>query len=154
MALLSVTIPTKELVVDFSAAQVVNAIKNLPKVLKCTLFKSDDVLKQYDLNFTSFASMGNVLTLNIQELEANKTKITINITRAVGTFNQAHEVQSAEIHYKQFSKGLSMLLSTPDMTDEQMAAHKKAESGSLFGTLVKIVLYATAAIIILGIIAS
>jgi hypothetical protein len=91
--LLAVTIPQKEIIVDFNINDVKNAILKLPKMLNnCRIINQDDVFKKYDLQFTSLLSLGNKLSLTLTALSEDKTKIIVDITRMIGTFNQSSEV--------------------------------------------------------------
>jgi len=150
MALFSVTVPQKQLVVDFSIKEVQQAIKKLTKVVKCVPMAQNDILKRYEFNFREFLSMGNVLSITLEEISPTKTRITTDITRAVGTFNQAHEVQGAENHYRELIESLSILLSNPEMSDQEMSSSLEERSGSGFLQVLMVII---GGIIILAILA-
>lgn len=144
--LFSTTIPKKELVVDFSISDVTVAIKKVPSLTGCSVMKESATLKKYDLNFKSFASMGNKLSITLEEISDSKTKISTEITRAVGTFNQAHEVQSAETDYVTMTSALAQALENPNMTEEEIKAYKDGNSNTavnIFLTIIFVVIMLT-----------
>ena len=129
--LLAVTIPQKEIIVDFSVAEVRDSILKLPKMLdNCTILDKNDVFKKYDLQFTSFMSLGNKLSITLTELSDNKTKIVVDTTRMVGSFNESHEVTSANNDYSKMILALSKLLSNPDLSEDEMKTHSKSNSNT------------------------
>ena len=131
MALLAVIIPQKEITVDFSIKDIKDAILKLPKMLDaCKVIDENDIIKKYDLQFTSFMSMGNRLSLQLTEISENKTKITIDTTRMIGSFNESHEVSSANTDYNKMITALSKLLSNPNMEETEMTKHTTENSNS------------------------
>ena len=127
----SVTIPQKELVVDFSVNDVKNAILKIPKMVdSCSMLQKDDVLKKYDLQFTSFASTGNKLSIHLVEINDNKTKIVVDTTRVFGSYNQSHEVTSANTDFTKMTNALSKLLTNPNMTETEMTTIRSNNSNS------------------------
>lgn len=127
----SVTIPQKELVVDFPIDVVKTAVSKLPKMLDtCTLLQQDDVIKKYDLQFTSFASAGNKLSVHLVEINENKTKIVTDTTRIIGTYNQSHEVTAANNDYNKMTQALSKLLTNPNINETEMNTYSNSNSNS------------------------
>jgi len=127
------TIPQKEITVDFSIENVKSAILKLPKLLdSCKVINEDHVLKIYDLQFTSFMSLGNKLSITLTELSENKTKIIVNTTRMVGVFNEPNEVSSANTDYTKMTQALSKLLSNPNITEDEMKQYSKSKSNANF----------------------
>jgi hypothetical protein len=135
MALLAVIIPQKEITVDFSIKDIKEAILKLPKMLDaCKVIDENDIIKKYDLQFTSFMSMGNRLSLQLTEISENKTKITIDTTRMIGSFNESHEVSSANTDYNKMITALSKVLSNPNMEEDEMTRHNFTIENSNSGT--------------------
>ena len=113
----SVVIPQKELIVDFSIQDVKNALSKLPKMISnCTLVDQNIVINKFDFNFTSLMSLGNKLSIHLVQIDENKTKLVIDTTRVVGTFNESHEVSSASTDYNKFTNALSKLLLNPNIS--------------------------------------
>ncbi len=131
MSLLAVTIPQKEMILDFGINDVKQSILKLPKMLdNCKVIDQNDILKKYDLQFTSFMSLGNRLSLQLTEISDTKTKITIDTTRMVGSFNESHEVSLATTDYNKMITALSKLLANPNMEESEMVDHSTKNSDS------------------------
>ena len=127
----SVVIPQKELIVDFSIQDVKNALSKLPKMISnCTLVDQNIVINKFDFNFTSLMSLGNKLSIHLVQIDENKTKLVIDTTRVVGTFNESHEVSSASTDYNKFTNALSKLLLNPNISEIEIAQHNKTTDNS------------------------
>lgn len=127
----SVVIPQKELIVDFSIQDVKNALSKLPKMISnCTLVDQNIVINKFDFNFTSLMSLGNKLSIHLVQIDENKTKLVIDTTRVVGTFNESHEVSSASTDYNKFTNALSKLLLNPNISETEIAQHNKTTDNS------------------------
>jgi len=140
MGLLAVTINQKEVIVDFNINDVKNAILKLPKMLdNCKVINQNDIFKKYDLQFTSFMSLGNKLSVTLVELSENRTKIVVDTTRMVGTFNESHEVTSANNDYTKMIEALSKLLSNPNITEDEMKQHSENNSNAVFNIVLGVI---------------
>ena len=140
--LLAVTIPEKEVIVDFNINDVKNAILKLPKMLNnCKIINQDDVFKKYDLQFTSLLSLGNKLSVTLTALSEGKTKIIVDITRMIGTFNQSSEVTLANIDYTKMITALSKLLSNPNLDESEMTKHSSENSNTVFNIILGVILF-------------
>jgi hypothetical protein len=127
----SVVIPQKELIVDFSIQDVKNALSKLPKMISnCTLVDQNIVINKFDFNFTSLMSLGNKLSIHLVQIDENKTKLVIDTTRVVGTFNESHEVSSASTDYNKFTNALSKLLLNPNISETEIAQYNKTTDNS------------------------
>ena len=131
MSLFAVVIPQKEITIDFSIQDIKIAILKLPKMLdNCKIINQNDILNRYDMRFTSFMSLGNKLSVTLTQLSENKTKITVDTTRMSGTFNESHEVTSADTDYTKMTDSLSKLLSNPNITDDEMKSNSDNNSNA------------------------
>lgn len=131
MSLFAVTIPQKELVVNFNINDVKTALSKLPKMLdNCTILSQDDVLNKVDLQLTSFMSLGNKLSITLTKIDENTTKLVIDTSRMIGTFNESHEVSSANTDYTKMTTALSTLLSNPNITDDEIQKYNQKTSNS------------------------
>jgi hypothetical protein len=139
--LLAVTIPQKEVIVDFNINDVKIALLKLPKMLNnCKIINQDDVFKKYDLQFTSFLSLGNKLSVTLTDLSEGKTKIIVDITRMIGTFNQSSEVTLANTDYTKMITALSKLLSNPNLDQAEMTKHSSENSNTVFNIILGVIL--------------
>jgi hypothetical protein len=137
----AITIQPKEIVVDFNINDVKKAILKLPKMIEnCTLLEQNDVFKKYDLQFTSFLSLGNKLSLTLVEIGETKTKITTDTTRMMGTFDEANEVTAANNDYTTMINALSRLLENPEMDEEEMKSHSKSTSNKTLTIVMWVIL--------------
>ena len=131
MSLFAVVIPQKEITIDFSIQDIKIAILKLPKMLdNCKIINQNDILNRYDMQFTSFMSLGNKLSVTLTQLSENKTKITVDTTRMSGTFKESHEVTSADTDYTKMTDSLSKLLSNPNITDDEMKSNSDNNSNA------------------------
>ena len=137
----AITIQPKEIIVDFNISEVKKAISKLPKMINnCTLLEQNDTFKKYDFQFTSFLSLGNKLSLTLTEISENKTKITTDTTRMMGTFNESNEVSAANNDYTTMINALSELLENPEMNEDDMKTHSKSTSNPILTIVMWVIL--------------
>ena len=137
----AITIQPKEIIVDFNISEVKKAISKLPKMINnCTLLEQNDTFKKYDFQFTSFLSLGNKLSLTLTEISENKTKITTDTTRMMGTFNESNEVSAANNDYTTMINALSKLLENPEMNEDDMKTHSKSTSNPILTIVMWVIL--------------
>jgi len=107
--------PTKEITLPFNIDEVKQALKKISNFMSGSkMTDSDDILNQYQYQFSEFLSLGATLTVNLTELEVNKTKINLESSRVVGAYDYAHEVNNAKQQMDKFLKTLSNLLQNPN----------------------------------------
>jgi hypothetical protein len=95
----SIPNPKKSFQVDKTVNEVSLAIEHIPLFsTKYKPFKSNKTLNLYTFEATELLSLGVYIDINCSSHSDNKTDITIEIRRKVGTFNQAHEVTLANSH--------------------------------------------------------
>ena len=137
----AITIQPKEIIVDFNISEVKKAISKLPKMINnCTLLEQNDTFKKYDFQFTSFLSLGNKLSLTLTEISENKTKITTDTTRMMGTFNESNEVSAANNDYTTMINSLTKLLESPEMNEDDMKTHSKSTSNPILTIVMWVIL--------------
>lgn len=147
--LFSTTIPIKELILDYNIELITKSILNIPILTNCKLLKNDTIIKKIDLQFTSLLSMGNKLSIQIIEIDENKTKLIIEITRMVGTFNEAHEVSQANTDYQKFLNALSQSIENPDMSSDDIKNYKSKNGDSVIVSTILISIFVIITFIIL-----
>lgn len=145
--------PTKKVTVNFPIDQVKQAIKDYPYLqTKYKITEAHDAMGFYILDAMEFISLGVFIDINLAEISPDKTEISIEIRRKVGTFNQPYEVSKAGTHINTLLTGLGELLSTPNKGAElktfaesfqgKKAAGAKAMKGCLKGFLIALALIA------------
>jgi hypothetical protein len=114
--------PKKIIVVDFSLDKVKIGVERIAKLSnKYKFTKSNIIFNQTTYEATEFASLGVYIDINLSSQTENKTEITIEIRRKIGSFDQSHEVTKANQHIDNLleilSKGISY--SESDFIKEQ-----------------------------------
>lgn len=108
MALFAIPNPKKTINLDFNIDKVKKAILTIPLINKKYKFtNSSEVLNQYTLEALEFLSIGVYIDFNLSTVSENKTEITIEIRRKVGSFDQSHEITNANKHLEVLIQNLS-----------------------------------------------
>jgi hypothetical protein len=109
--------PKKEISVNQPIDIISNAIKKISFYNnKYSLINEDDLLQQYKFSATEFLSLGVIILIDLDNISDEKTKIQVEIQRAVGTFNQSHEVTLANKHMSTILEAISYLVKNPDIS--------------------------------------
>ena len=105
--------PKKNIIIDKdinSIKESISLISLLHPKYKTT--SSDDMLKQYTFEATELLSLGVYIDINITSLEEDKTDVSVEIRRKIGSFDKSHEVTNAngkiQKVFELISKGLQM----------------------------------------------
>lgn len=107
--------PTKEIIIQFSIDDVKSCLKKIANYMSgCKMTDSDDILNQYQYQFSEFLSLGAVMTVNLTEVDG-KTKINLESSRVTGAYDQSYEVNNAKQQMDKFLKSLSHLLQNPNI---------------------------------------
>ena len=108
MAVFAIPNPKKSLTIDFPIEQVKKGVNNLYLIdNKYKLFNSNEIFNQFTFEALEFLSLGVYIDINLSNVNENKTEITIEIRRKIGTFNQSHEVTKANNHIQLVIENLS-----------------------------------------------
>ena len=116
--------PKKTVVVSFSLDKVLATYKRLIEGMSVNntaigvnykIDTQDDILKQLTISATEMLSMGVYIDINLEEISSDKTGITVEVRRKIGSFDQSVEVQLANQHINNVLKTISELLTNPDM---------------------------------------
>ncbi|WP_326981622.1 TM2 domain-containing protein [Chryseobacterium sp. MYb264] len=112
MAVFAIPNPKKNLSVDFPIERVKDSVKNISLVNpKYKFNSSNEIFNQYTYESYEFLSLGVFIDINLNSLSENKTEITIEIRRKIGTFNESHEVTNANDHIVKIVNHIAQLVS-------------------------------------------
>lgn len=105
--------PKKTLTIDFPLEKVNTGIERIHKISnKFRFVKNNPTFNQTTLEVSELLSLGALVDINLSAINENRTEITIEVRRKVGTFNQAHEVTSANQYIQNLidliSQGMNM----------------------------------------------
>lgn len=99
MAVFAIPNPKKILSVDFPIEKVRTSVKNISLInSKYKISASNEIFNQYTYESFEFLSLGVFIDINLNSILENKTEITVEIRRKLGTFNESHEVTHANNH--------------------------------------------------------
>ena len=91
--------PKKSAQVDFPIERVKLSVQNIAFINNTYKFtSSNEIFNQYTFEALEFLSLGVFIDINLNSLGENKTEITIEIRRKIGSFNQSYEVTKANQH--------------------------------------------------------
>ncbi len=99
MAVLAIPNPKKSTQVDFPIERVKLSVLNINLMNdKYKFTTSNEIFNQYTYEALEFLSLGVYIDINLNKLSEDKTEITVEVRRKLGTFNQSHEVTKANDH--------------------------------------------------------
>ena len=99
MAVFAIPNPKKTTQVDFPIERVKLSVLNISlENNKYKFSKSNEIFNQYTYEAFEFLSLGVYIDINLNKITDEKTEITIEIRRKLGTFNQSYEVTRANNH--------------------------------------------------------
>ncbi|WP_238592888.1 TM2 domain-containing protein [Chryseobacterium kwangjuense] len=117
MAVFAIPNPKKTLNVDIALDRVKESVKNITLLSpKYKFHSSNEIFNQYTYESYEFLSLGVYIDINLNSISENKTEITVEIRRKVGTFNESHEVTHANQHIVNIVNSIAQL--TAMSTDE------------------------------------
>ncbi|SIQ86790.1 TM2 domain-containing protein [Chryseobacterium indoltheticum] len=112
MAVFAIPNPKKNLSVDFPIEKVRQGVKNLSLInQKYRFSNSNEIFNQYTYESYEFLSLGVYIDINLNSVTENKTEITVEIRRKLGTFNESHEVTHANNHIINIVNYIAQLVS-------------------------------------------
>lgn len=99
MAVFAIPNPKKSTIVDFPLDRIKLSVQNISLVNnKYKFTKANEIFNQYTYEALEFLSLGVFIDINLNSIDPNKTEITVEVRRKIGSFNQAHEVTKANEH--------------------------------------------------------
>lgn len=119
--------PKKSFQIDKKPEDVASAVENLVLYTdKYKLFKKNDLLKLFTFEASEFLSLGVYIDVNLSSVDANRTEVTIEVKRKVGTFNQTHEVSLANDHIVKITELIShSLIADPSIRLKEIEDQKQ-----------------------------
>jgi hypothetical protein len=158
MAVSAIPNPKKSTIVDFPIERIKLSVQNINLVNdKYKFTKANEIFNQYTYEALEFLSLGVFIDINLNSLDANKTEITVEIRRKIGSFNQAHEITKANEHLDKVFTCIANLTSKSSEEIETLkntvrtTPEKKKDERPLYKKKRFII---PAAIVVLGIIGS
>lgn len=119
MAVFAIPNPKKSIVVDLPLKKVTNSVKNISILnAKYKFHSSNEIFNQYTFESFEFLSLGMYADINLNSISENKTEITIEIRRKIGSFNQSSEISNANRHITNLTNYIAQLAV---LSDEQIA---------------------------------
>lgn len=117
----SIPNPTKSFSVNFSHEDVKQSMSNLSTYLGMAeapgyqVDHFDGVIGELRLRKTEFLSLGVIIVIHANMVNETTTNLSIEVQRAIGTFDQRSEVSNANEHMNLVTQALSSLLQNPSM---------------------------------------
>ena len=124
--------PKKNLTIDFPLERVKIGVERLSQINnKYKFTKGNPIFNQTTFEATEFLSLGVYIDINLSSVSENKTEITIEIRRKIGTFNQSHEVTKANQHLQSIIDLISqgIVMTDSDFTEMQRKLTEKKNAG-------------------------
>lgn len=119
MAVFAIPNPKKTVVVDLPLKKVTNSVKNISILNEKYKFNSsNEIFNQYTYESFEFLSFGMYADINLNAISENKTEITIEIRRKIGSFNESSEISNANRHISNITNYIAQLAV---LSDEQIA---------------------------------
>ena len=120
MALFAIPNPQKSTQVDFPIERVKLSVQNISLINnKYKFTSSNEIFNQYTFEALELLSLGVFIDINLNSLGENKTEITVEIRRKIGSFNQSYEVTRANEHLvKIFDCIAKLTMKSPEEIEE------------------------------------
>ncbi|MGB4837643.1 MAG: hypothetical protein WBP08_01495 [Saprospiraceae bacterium] len=129
MAVFAISNPKRSTIVNFPIEKISESIENIGIInKKYKLSNSTPAFHQYTFDVSEFISLGAFVDVNLNQVSDEKTEITIEVRRKIGTFDQSHEVSLANTHIENMF-GLIAKITTNDISNlVQENLEKKTQS--------------------------
>ena len=130
MAVFAIPNPKKSIQVDFPIERVKLSVLNISlENDKYKFSKSNEIFNQYTYEAFEFLSLGVYIDINLNKITDEKTEITVEIRRKLGTFNQSYEVTRANNHLdKIFNIIANLTIKNPQEFEEQNTTQTSKDS--------------------------
>lgn len=120
--------PKKTLQVEKPSSEVKTAIEHLYLYSpKYKVYKANPVMSQYIYDASEFLSLGVYIDISYLTVSENRTEVTIEVRRKMGSFDKSHEVTLANSHIQAIAELISTTLGKDH--SEALAAIAKVEDG-------------------------
>jgi hypothetical protein len=128
MAVFAIPNPKKTTIVDFPIEKVKLSVQNINlRNNKYKFSKSNEIFNQYTYESLEFLSLGVYIDINLNKISDDKTEITVEIRRKIGTFNQSHEITKANEHIEKTFECIAFLITK---SPEEIGQHKISQIGN------------------------
>lgn len=123
MAVFAIPNPKKTIQVDFPIEKVKLSVQNISlRNDKYKFSKANEIFNQYTYESLEFLSLGVFIDINLNKINEDKTEITVEIRRKIGTFNQSHEITKANQHIEKTFECIAFLTTkTPEEIEQYKA---------------------------------
>jgi hypothetical protein len=123
MAVNAIPNPKKSTQVDFPIEKVKLSVQNISlRNNKYKFSKANEIFNQYTYESSEFLSLGVYVDINLNKITEDKTEITIEIRRKIGTFNQSYEITNANEHIEKTFECIAFLITKSPEEIEQYKA--------------------------------
>jgi len=130
----SIPNPKKTITIEFTISSIREAVKLIKDInTKYSLTASNDILNLYTYSATETLSLGVFIDINLSSKTESSTDVTIEVRRKIGTFNQAHEVTSANQHIQNIVTLISNALQLTEAQKQEINAKYIPKEASLKG---------------------
>jgi len=121
--------PKKNIKVDYSLADVTQAVEHLPLLTaRYKLVKSTPAFNLFTFHSFEFLSAGVYIDVFLSSITETKTEIDLEVGKANGSFDKSHEISLANDHLATITDLLTESLNTPvEKRTENINAITKAE---------------------------
>jgi hypothetical protein len=127
MAVFAIPNPKKSTVVDFPIDRLKLSVQNLNLVNnKYKFTKANEIFNQYTFEALEFLSLGVYIDINLNSVSENKTEITVEVRRKLGSFNQSHEITKANEHLDKIFSSIATLTAKSSEEIEQLKNSKSS----------------------------
>jgi hypothetical protein len=132
MAVFAIPNPKKSSIVDFPLNKLKLSVQNLSLANKKYKFtKANEIFNQYTFEALEFLSLGVYIDINLNSVTENKTEITVEVRRKIGSFNQAHEITKANEHLDKIFSSIATLTAKTEDEIEQLQKVKNASNSHI-----------------------
>jgi hypothetical protein len=130
----SIPNPKKTITIEFPIASIREAVKLIKDITNnYTLSDTNDILNLYTYSATETLSFGVFIDINLSSKNDNSTDVTIEVRRKIGTFDQSHEVTSANQHIQNIVTLISNALQLTEAQKQEINAKYIPKEASLRG---------------------
>jgi TM2 domain-containing membrane protein YozV len=126
--------PKKELTVNYNILK----IKKVLQYISFTLYEENPSINYYTFTANEFLSLGVYIDITLNEKSDNKTEITIEVRRKLGSFDQSYEISKANTYINKILKELSTLLELDETELLKLKKEDKIEDSPSKYSLVKV----------------
>ena len=141
--------PTRSITLNYPVNEVADVLNDLAlihshmNISGYEIKEKDSILNQWKISKGEFLSLGAIILVQLEEL-GEKTKVNIEVTRALGAYDNWVEVNNANKHLDVILKSISFGLNPPSQEEiSKIQQTNQTENNSdVFASVVVVVLIA------------